>query len=196
MFEKALISVYDKTGITELAEELINLNCEILSTGGTARLLEEHHFKVQKISQFTGFQEILDGRVKTLHPKIYAGILADRQKDEHRKEIRDLGYDYIDIVVVNLYPFEDVTSDINVKLGDAIENIDIGGVTLLRAAAKNFKNVLVLSDPKDYKPILNRIKKFNEVDLKTRKTLAVKAFKRTLLYDKAIATYLNKVEIR
>ena len=196
MIERAIISVYDKTGIVEFADELVKLGCEILSTGGTSRLLDEHHIKVKKISDFTAAEEILDGRVKTLHPKIYAGILADQDNEDHKHQIKQLNYEYIDIVVVNLYPFEEVVAKPGVTLADAIENIDIGGVTLIRAAAKNFKHVLIITDPKDYKPILNRLKKYKEVDLKTRKILAAKAFKRTVLYDKAIAGYLNKLQMR
>ena len=196
MLERAIISVYDKTGIVEFAEELVQLGCEILSTGGTARLLDEHHIKAKKISDFTGAEEILDGRVKTLHPKIYAGILADQDNENHKHQIKKLNYEYIDVVVVNLYPFEEVVAQPGVTLADGSENIDMGGVTLIRAAAKNFKRVMIRTDPKDYKPVINRLKKFKEIDMKTRKLLAAKAFKRTVLYDRAIANYLTKLQMR
>ncbi len=196
MIERALISVYDKSGVVDFAKQLAELNIEILSTGGTARLLEEHNLRVTKISDYTRSNEILDGRVKTLHPKIYAGLLSDRDNDYHRNQMLELEYDYIDMVVVNLYPFEEVTSKPDVTLDLAIENIDIGGVTLIRAAAKNFKHVILLTDPGDYNVILEKIKKFNKVDLKTRKTLAVKGFSVTMKYDNKIAKYLQQYQMR
>ncbi len=196
MIERALISVYDKSGVVDFAKELVELDIDILSTGGTARLLEEHKVKVRKVSDFTRSDEILDGRIKTLHPKIYAGLLCNRDNDDHRNQMHELEYEYIDMVIVNLYPFEEVTSKPDVTLETAIENIDIGGVTLIRAAAKNFKDVILVTDPEDYNAVLEMLKKFNKVDLKTRKTLAVKGFAKTMKYDKAIAKYLQEYQMR
>jgi len=188
---KAIISVYDKTGIVDFSSSLTGLGYEIISSGGTARLLEEHKINVTSVSDFTHSPEMLDGRVKTLHPKIYAGILSDRDNDTHRNEIEKLGYDFIDMVVVNLYPFEETVAKSDVTLDMAIEQIDIGGVTLIRAAAKNFKHVIIVTDISDYNMIIEKLKKFKKIDLKTKKQLAVKAFKHTMLYDKAISNFLE-----
>lgn len=193
---RTLISVYDKTGVVDFAKFLVEKEYEILSTGGTARLLEEHKIKVKKISEYTNFEEIMDGRVKTLHPKIYAGILADRDNDDHRHEIQKLEYDFIDIVVVNLYPFKEVISKPGVTMDEAVENIDIGGVTLIRAAAKNFKHVVVVTEPDDYKLIIENLNKYGEIDLKMRKELAVKAFKVTKEYDDTISNHFAGLKIR
>ncbi len=192
---KAIISVSDKTGIVDFSKELSSLGYDILSTGGTARLLEEHKLKVTKISDFTGFDEILDGRVKTLHPKIYAGILAKRDNEDHIHQMKKLGLELIDVVAVNLYPFEETVSKPGVTLEEAIENIDIGGVTLIRASAKNFKDVIILSDFEDYSIFLEKIKKYGEISLQIRKDFARKAFRKTMEYDLAISNYLANLKI-
>jgi phosphoribosylaminoimidazolecarboxamide formyltransferase/IMP cyclohydrolase len=192
---KAIISVSDKTGVVDFSRELTTLGYDILSTGGTARLLEEHKLKVTKISDFTGFEEILDGRVKTLHPKIYAGILANRSNEDHIFQMKKMGLELIDVVAVNLYPFEETVSKPGVTLSEAIENIDIGGVTLIRASAKNFKDVVILTDFEDYNAFIDRIKKYGEIDIKIRKEFAQKAFRKTMEYDLAISNYLANLKI-
>ena len=156
--KRALISVSDKTGIVEFAEKILELGYEIISTGGTAKALEYAGIKVINISDVTGFPECLDGRVKTLHPNIHAGLLAIRSSEEHMKQIKELNIDTIDLVVVNLYPFKETILKDNVELEEAIENIDIGGPTMLRAAAK-ITDVIVIVDPKDYKMVLTELNK-------------------------------------
>lgn len=148
---RALISVSDKTGIEDLAKQLNELGVEIISTGGTAKCIKDAGVDVISVDKVTGFPECLDGRVKTLHPKIHAGILAMRDNKDHMKQLKDLDVDTIDIVVINLYPFKETISKKDVKLEDAIENIDIGGPTMLRSAAKNYQDVAVVVDPSDYK---------------------------------------------
>ncbi|MFH1541263.1 MAG: bifunctional phosphoribosylaminoimidazolecarboxamide formyltransferase/IMP cyclohydrolase [Elusimicrobiota bacterium] len=177
----ALISVSDKTGIIEFIKGLIGLGIKIISTGGTAKTLKDAGISVATVDEITGFPEILDGRVKTLHPKIHAGILAKRTK-KHLAELKKLKIDTIDMVVVNLYPFEQKPS---------IENIDIGGVTLLRAAAKNFESVFVICDPNDYSQILTNLKN-SEMDFEFKKKLAAKAFRHTAYYDSAISNYFTE----
>ena len=167
MLKRALISVSDKTGIVEFAKELLSLGIEIISTGGTASLLEKNGVKVTGISDVTGFPECLDGRVKTLHPKVHGGLLAIRSNPDHMKQINELGIEPIDMVVVNLYPFKHTILKGNVAIEEAIENIDIGGPTMLRSAAKNYQDVVVLVDPADYQPVLNELKQTQEVSLKT-----------------------------
>jgi phosphoribosylaminoimidazolecarboxamide formyltransferase/IMP cyclohydrolase len=189
---KALISVTDKTGIVEFAKVLEDLGIEIISTGGTAKLLRERGVKVTYIGDYTGFPEIMDGRVRTLHPKIHGGILAVRENKDHMNQIRKLGITPIDMVVVNLYQFEKTIRKKKVDLQEAIENIDIGGPTLIRSAAKNYKDVLVITDPKDYEEILSKLKEKGDVDLKTRELLAVKAFRRTADYDSEIDKFLSR----
>lgn len=147
---RALISVSDKTGIVEFAKSLQNLGVEIISTGGTYQILKENHISVMEISELTGFPECLDGRVKTLHPSVHAGILAMRSKPSHMEQLKDLGIDTIDIVVVNLYPFKQTILKDGVTREEAVENIDIGGPTMLRSAAKNYQDVSVVTDPADY----------------------------------------------
>jgi len=191
--ERALISVTDKSGIVEFAKELSALGIEIISTGGTGRLLKENGIKVVEISEFTGFPEILEGRVKTLHPHVHAGILFKRDEPSHVETLKKLGIKPIDLVVVNLYAFEKVVEK-GGNLDEAIENIDIGGPTLLRASAKNFKYVTVVVDPKDYALVLKELKEKGETSLETRFYLAKKVFKFTSSYDKMIAEYLEKVE--
>lgn len=188
--ERALISVTDKTGIIEFAKELQNLDIEVISTGGTAKTLKEGGIKVVDISEVTGFPEILGGRVKTLHPLVHGGILFKRDDQEHLETVKKHHIKSIDLVVVNLYAFDKAVSS-GADLETAIENIDIGGPTLLRAAAKNFKYVTVIIDPKDYFQVLEEIKKDGNTSLKTRFELAKKVFKITSQYDKMIFEYLS-----
>lgn len=191
--KRALVSVSNKEGIVDFARGLKELGVEIISTGGTAKLLESNEIKVKGISEVTGFPEILDGRVKTLHPKVHGGLLARRDIPEHMEAIKELGIEPIDMVVVNLYPFEEVIKKPNVPLAEAIENIDIGGPSMLRSAAKNFTDVIVISDPKYYEPILQELKEHNgEVSLEMREKLAVDVFKNTSRYDGAISRFLSQ----
>ncbi len=192
--ERALISVTDKTGIVEFAKELELLGIEIISTGGTARVLREGGVKVIDISELTGFPEILEGRVKTLHPKVHGGILFKREKEDHIETIKKHNIKPIDLIVVNLYAFEKVVEK-GTDLDTAIENIDIGGPTLIRAGAKNFKYVTVIIDPNDYSKILEEIKKYGNTTLQTRFELAKKVFKLTSSYDQIIYNYFSNIHI-
>lgn len=185
----AILSVHDKTGIIEFAKSLINLGWTLLASGGTAKLLRDNGISVTEVADYTKSPEILGGRVKTLHPAIHGGLLARPTESDH-KELLDLGWDYIDLVAVNLYPFEETTAKPNVTYADAIENIDIGGVTLIRAAAKNHERVTLICDPADYNPVLQELLSSNISD-KTRKKLAVKGFASTAHYDTAIHEYLK-----
>jgi len=191
VLKRALISVSDKTGIVEFAKELQSLGIEIISTGGTASLLEKNGVKVIGISEITGFPECLDGRVKTLHPKVHGGLLAIRSNPDHMRQLKELGIEPIDMVVVNLYPFKQTILKGNVALEEAIENIDIGGPTMLRSAAKNYQDVVVLVDPADYEPVLNELKQTQEVSLKTKFRLSYKVFEHTSHYDTLIQQYLR-----
>ena len=192
--KRALISVTDKSGVAELAKALHEMGVEIISTGGTARVIREAGVPVTDVSQVTGFPEMLDGRVKTLHPKIHGGILAIRSNPEHMKQLEENGIKPIDLVVVNLYAFEK-TVERGAGLEEAIENIDIGGPTLLRAAAKNFRDVTVVVDPSDYPKILEEMKQNGgETTLKTRFELARKVFEVTSKYDTAIFNYLKGID--
>jgi phosphoribosylaminoimidazolecarboxamide formyltransferase/IMP cyclohydrolase len=189
---RALISVSDKSGVVEFARALKTLKVEILSTGGTAKLLADNGVAVTEVSDYTGFPEMLDGRVKTLHPKIHGGILGRRDLDSHVQAMRERDIPPIDLVVVNLYPFEDTVARKDCRLEDAIENIDIGGPTLLRAAAKNHGAVTVIVDAADYATVLEEIKQHQGgVSDATRFRLATKAFAHTAAYDGAIANYLG-----
>ena len=190
--KRALISVSDKTGIIDFAKELTNLGYEIISTGGTHKALEDAGLKVIGISDVTGFPECLDGRVKTLHPSIHAGVLAIRGNEEHMKQLADLGIDTIDMVVVNLYPFKQTILKPNVTREEAIENIDIGGPTMIRAAAKNYQDVAVVIDPKDYKKIIAEIKEIGDISVDTKFYLSAKVFMHTSHYDSLIAEYMKK----
>lgn len=190
--KRALISVSDKTGILEFAGELAKLGVEIISTGGTRRLLEENGVPVTGISDVTGFPEILDGRVKTLHPAVHSGLLAVRGNAEHEAQIRELGLDWLDLVVVNLYPFQQTIAKPGVSYEEAIENIDIGGPAMLRSAAKNHAFVTVVTDAADYAPVLEEIRKSGDTTLGTRKRLAAKVFRHTAAYDALIADYLTR----
>jgi len=191
MIKRALISVSDKTGIVEFAASLAAKEVEIISTGGTAKTLSEAGIKVINISDVTGFPECLDGRVKTLHPMVHAGILAMRSNEEHMKQIEELGVQTIDLVVINLYPFKETILKGNVELEEAIENIDIGGPTMLRAAAKNYQDVVVVVDPTDYEKVLSEMNETDDVSVKTKFRLAYKVFEHTSHYDTLIAKYLR-----
>jgi phosphoribosylaminoimidazolecarboxamide formyltransferase/IMP cyclohydrolase len=191
MIKRALISVSDKTGIVEFAQALANKGVEIISTGGTEKALSAAGLKVINISDVTGFPECLDGRVKTLHPKVHAGILAMRSNQEHMNQIKELGVETIDLVVINLYPFKQTILKGNVELAEAIENIDIGGPTMLRAAAKNYQDVAVVVDPADYEIVLAEMNETGDVGAKTKFRLAYKVFEHTSHYDTLIASYLR-----
>ena len=190
MKKKAIISVYNKEGIVEFAKELEKLDFEILSTGGTSDLLKKNNLKVTNISDYTGSKELFEGRLKALHPKIFGGILADKTNKEHLNQLKENNIEPIDLVVVNLYPFEETVKK-NAKFEEAIEMIDVGGPSMLRAAAKNFKNVVVIVDPKDYGLIIKELKTKKAVDIALREELARKVFERTARYDSIINNYLN-----
>ncbi len=193
--KQALISVSDKTGVIELATVLHQFHVTILSTGGTARLLQENGIPVIEVSDYTGFPEMLDGRVKTLHPKIHAGILARMDLPEHQQTMEQAQISTIDLVVVNLYPFTQTIARPDCSLAEAIENIDIGGPTMIRSAAKNFQRVAVVTDPQDYRVLLEQMKSGNgSVDDHYRFQLAQKAFSHTARYDGAISNYLTALE--
>ncbi|MDC0197248.1 bifunctional phosphoribosylaminoimidazolecarboxamide formyltransferase/IMP cyclohydrolase [Candidatus Thioglobus sp.] len=190
--KRALISVSDKSGIAEFAKSLSLLNIEIVSTGGTAKLLQANNIPVTEVSDFTSYPEMMDGRVKTLNPKIHGGILARRGKDEEvmlNNEIKP-----IDLVVVNLYPFQETVNNPNASDEEIIENIDIGGPAMLRSSAKNHISVTVVVDASDYKVVLDEITKNGDTSLETRKSLALKTFEHTAQYDGAIANYLGKMD--
>ncbi|BDU50552.1 bifunctional phosphoribosylaminoimidazolecarboxamide formyltransferase/IMP cyclohydrolase [Haliovirga abyssi] len=195
MARKALISVSDKTGVVEFAKGLVKNGYEILSTGGTLKVLKENGIEVEQVSDYTGFPEMLDGRVKTLHPKIHAGLLSLRDNEEHQRIMKEHNMEYIDIVAVNLYPFKETISKENVTLEEAIENIDIGGPTMIRSAAKNYKFVTVIVDPKDYSNVIAELNENNsETTAKTRFELAKKVYKHTAIYDTMITNYLSGLE--
>lgn len=193
--ERAIISLTDKSGIEGFAKELETLGIEILSTGGTAKKMRENGIAVKDVADFTGFPEMLDGRVKTLHPKVHGGILAQKTNPDHVAQMKQHGLEAIDIVAVNLYAFEKTVSDPSCTLANAIENIDIGGPTMLRSSAKNFQDVTVIVDPADYPTVLAELKEHGNTTLKTRFRLAVKVFELTSMYDTAIAVWLNKVDV-
>lgn len=190
--ERALISLTDKSGIEDFAGKLESLGIEILSTGGTAKKMREHGIKVKDVSDFTGFPEMLDGRVKTLHPKIHGGILARKSDPEHLVQMKEHGLEPVDIVAVNLYAFEKTVADPSCTLESAIENIDIGGPTLLRASAKNYQDVTVIVDPADYPTVIAELKEHGNTTLETRLKLAVKVFQLTSTYDTAIYNWLSR----
>lgn len=188
---KALISVSDKTGVVEFAKGLVALGWEILSTSGTMKLLKESGVPVTSVSDVTGFPEICDGRVKTLHPKIHGALLARRDIPEHMKELKDNGIETIDLVCVNLYPFRETIAKPNVTMEDAVEHIDIGGPSMLRSAAKNWESVTVVCNPADYETILSEIKADGNTTRETRLKLSAKAYTHTAEYDMAISTYMR-----
>ncbi|TDT62320.1 bifunctional phosphoribosylaminoimidazolecarboxamide formyltransferase/IMP cyclohydrolase [Fonticella tunisiensis] len=189
MIKRALISVYNKDKVLDLAKFLLDMEVEIISTGGTYKYLRENGIDVIEVSEVTGFEEILDGRVKTLHPSIHAGILAIRDKEDHMEVIKGKGIRPIDMVVVNLYPFFDKVNE-KISFEEKVEFIDIGGPTMIRAAAKNFKDVVVLTDVNDYDRIISELKKSGDVDYNTRKYLAGKVFNLMSAYDAAISSFL------
>jgi phosphoribosylaminoimidazolecarboxamide formyltransferase/IMP cyclohydrolase len=188
---RALISVSDKSGVVDFARGLKELGTEIFSTGGTKKSLEAAGVKIRSISELTGFPEILDGRVKTLHPAVHGGILARRDLPQHLSQLSQHHIELIDMVVVNLYPFVETVTRAGVSLDEALENIDIGGPSMIRSAAKNFPSVLVVVDPGDYEAILGKLRQ-GKLDSEYRKRLAQKAFQHVALYDTAIAQYLNQ----
>ena len=191
---KAILSVSNKTGILEFAKELSTFGVEILSTGGTAKSLREAGINVKDISEYTGFPEMLDGRVKTLHPKVHGGLLGRRSIPEHVNKMQEYGIDPIDMVIVNLYPFEETVAKKDCTLEDAIENIDIGGPTMLRSAAKKYTDVTVIVDPADYPKIIAEMQQQNgSVSAATNFYLARKVFQRTAQYDTAITVYLAQI---
>jgi phosphoribosylaminoimidazolecarboxamide formyltransferase/IMP cyclohydrolase len=194
MPKRALISVSDKTGVIELARALIDAGYEIVSSGGTAKSIGEAGLPVTKVSEVTGAPEILDGRVKTLHPKIHGGILADRRRQSHSDQLEEHDITPIDVVVCNLYPFEQTIEREGVGENDAIEQIDIGGPAMVRAAAKNFHSVAVVVNPARYSTVVEEIRNAGEVSLETRRRLALEAFQHTAAYDAAIARYLTREE--
>ena len=189
---RAIISTAKRDGLTELARELQARNVTIFSTSGTASALKAEGIEAEPVSALTGFPEILDGRVKTLHPAIFGGILARRDSAAHTQDLQDHGIVPIDIVVVNLYPFVDTIARSNTTLSEALEQIDIGGVSLIRAAAKNFQDVIILVRPQDYAPVMQEWSEQGEVSFNTRRRLAAIAFQHTASYDTAIAEYLRQ----
>ncbi len=189
--KKALISVSDKSRLIELATGLIEADYEIISTGNTYKYLIENNIEAKEVSDITNFKEMLDGRVKTLHPFVHGGILARRDVPEHMASLKEEGIPTIDLVCVNLYPFKSTIQKENVLFEDAIENIDIGGPTMLRSAAKNFKDVTVICDLEDYDKVLNELKETKETSLKLRQYLALKVFNTTANYDALITEYLK-----
>lgn len=196
MKKRALVSVSDKAGIVEFCKRLVACGYEIISTGGTAKTLKEAGVSVIGISELTGFPECLDGRVKTLHPIVHAGLLAMRSNPEHMEQLEKLNINTIDIVAVNLYPFKATISKPDVTFADAIENIDIGGPTMIRAAAKNYQDVAVVVDPKDYDKVLTELEN-GEITLETKKYLQYKVFAHTAVYDSMISNYLaQQLDIR
>lgn len=188
---KALISVSDKTGVVEFAKGLVALGWEILSTSGTMKLLKESGVPVTSVSDVTGFPEICDGRVKTLHPKIHGALLARRDIPEHMKELKDNNIETIDLVCVNLYPFRETIAKPNVTMEDAVEHIDIGGPSMLRSSAKNWESVTVVCNPADYETVLSEIKAGGNTTRETRLQLSAKAYTHTAEYDMAISTYMR-----
>ncbi len=189
---RALVSVSDKTGLVEFVNGLQEFGWEIIATGGTQRLLEENGIKTIGISEVTGFPEICDGRVKTLHPKVHGGLLARRDDESHLQALRENNIDFIDMVCVNLYPFKQTISKGDVTMEDAIENIDIGGPSMLRSAAKNYRDVTVVCNPDDYNQILSEIKEFGNTKQETRLKLSAKAYTHTAEYDCCIATFMRE----
>src|SRR5216684_6192945 len=192
--QRAILSVTDKTGLVEFARKLADLRVELISTGGTAKLLRESGIKVKDISELTGFPEMLDGRVKTLHPKVHGGILHRREDAKHRSAVAEHGIQPIDMVVVNLYAFEKTAAKPGVQFEELIENIDIGGPSMIRSAAKNFNDVAVLTSPADYPAIVEEMASSSgTLSLATKWRLAQKAFATTAAYDSSIASTLERV---
>ena len=190
--KRALVSVSDKTNLVEFVSGLVDLGYEIISTGGTKKTLEAAGIKTIGISDVTGFPEIMDGRVKTLNPKIHGGILAVRSNPEHMAALEKHDIKPIDLVVVNLYPFKETIAKPNVTEAEAIENIDIGGPAMVRASAKNFRDVIIVTNPARYTSLIAMLQQYGDADIKTRKTLAKEAFNHTSEYDAMICEYLTK----
>ena len=190
--KRALLSVSDKTGIVELGKFLSENGVEIISTGGTMKALRDAGVPVIYVSDVTGFPEIMDGRVKTLNPKIHGAILAVRSNPEHMQALAEHNITPIDLVVVNLYPFRETISKPGVTEAEAIENIDIGGPAMVRASAKNFKDVVIVTYPRRYAQLMEMLEKDGDIDARTRKELAFEAFSHTAEYDTMISEYLNK----
>ena len=190
--KRALLSVSDKTGIVELGKFLSEKGVEIISTGGTMKALRDAGVPVTYVSDVTGFPEIMDGRVKTLNPKIHGAILAVRSNPEHMQALAEHNITPIDLVVVNLYPFRETISKPGVTEAEAIENIDIGGPAMVRASAKNFKDVVIVTYPRRYAQLMEMLEKDGDIDARTRKELAFEAFSHTAEYDTMISEYLNK----
>jgi phosphoribosylaminoimidazolecarboxamide formyltransferase / IMP cyclohydrolase len=191
---RAIVSVSDKSGVVAFAKGLAGMGVEILSTGGTAKALREQGVAVKDISEYTGFPEMLDGRVKTLHPKVHGGLLGQRSKKAHVDKMKEHGILPIDLVAVNLYPFEATIAKEGCTLEEAIENIDIGGPTMIRSAAKNYPDVTVIVDPEDYNAVLSELKEKGQVSAETNFRLAKKVFQHTARYDGAISNYLGRIE--
>ena len=190
--KRALLSVSDKTGIVELGKFLSEKGVEIISTGGTMKALRDAGVPVTYVSDVTGFPEIMDGRVKTLNPKIHGAILAVRSNPEHMQALAEHNITPIDLVVVNLYPFRETISKPGVTEAEAIENIDIGGPAMVRASAKNFKDIVIVTYPRRYAQLMEMLEKDGDIDARTRKELAFEAFSHTAEYDTMISEYLNK----
>jgi len=189
---RALFSVSDKTGVVEFASQLVDLGWEIIATGGTMKLLQESGLKVINISEITGFPEICDGRVKTLHPKVHGGLLGRRDLESHIAQLKENGIEFIDMVCVNLYPFKQTIAKPDVTMEDAIENIDIGGPSMLRSAAKNWSAVTVVCNPENYSKIIAEIREYGNTTKETRLQLSAEAYTHTAEYDMMIATYMRK----
>ncbi len=192
VIKRALISVSDKSGIVSFARELASMGVHILSTGGTAKTLREEGLAITDVSEYTGFPEMLDGRVKTLHPKVHGGLLGLRNNPDHVRVMKEHGIEPIDMVVVNLYPFKQTISKPGCTFEDAIENIDIGGPAMLRSAAKNFHSVTVITDPADYPVVIEEMKKDGSVSRNTNFRLATKVYRATSEYDRMIADYFTE----
>jgi len=189
---RAIVSVSDKSGIVDFVKGLVDMGVQIISTGGTAKALAEAGVPVVEIEDYTGFPEMMDGRVKTLHPKVHGGILNVRDNPDHRRDMEDAGITDIDMVVVNLYPFERTVARADVTYEDAIENIDIGGPTMIRSGAKNHAYVAVVTDPADFEAVLNEMREGGgSLSFETRARLARKVFALTSKYDAAIVSYLE-----
>ncbi|MCB1395914.1 MAG: bifunctional phosphoribosylaminoimidazolecarboxamide formyltransferase/IMP cyclohydrolase, partial [Rhodobacteraceae bacterium] len=191
--KRALLSVSDKTGLIELGRALVDRGVDLVSTGGTAKALREAGLAVRDVSDLTGFPEMMDGRVKTLHPKVHGGLLARRELPEHMAALKEHGIETIDLLVVNLYPFEATVAKAGCTLADAIENIDIGGPAMVRSAAKNWKDVGVVTDAGQYEAVIAELKAAGKLSDKLRFALSVAAFNRIAQYDGAISDYLSSV---
>jgi phosphoribosylaminoimidazolecarboxamide formyltransferase/IMP cyclohydrolase len=190
---KALLSVSDKSGIVDFARELARYNVQFISTGGTAKILRENGMEIMDVSVYTGYPEMMDGRVKTLHPKIHGGVLGIRSNPEHCREMDEYNIECIDMIVVNVQPFETIMSSPDYCVEDVVHRIDIGGMALLRSAAKNFESVTVVIDPDDYETVIEDMRKYSgAVSDETNIQLAVKAFEMTSRYDRLISEYLKQ----